>query len=235
MEKFSSVDGIPTSSWNRFSELVDDETAHSVVVRKYGGGLENKEITVFELPKKEKAVRGFFGVGPELRYMNLNPIEATSSALDRFAEVSVLSVKGLINFFSPKGISGFVDSTFGQDSPENVASSSIPSGEDDERLLSIYGAARLGSSMLQESTHSYIWFLVLINVFVGIFNLVPLLPLDGGHAAIATYERIRSRGEKRYVADVSKLIPLTWAVITILVSIALIALYRDIVDLPNFG
>ena len=32
-----------------------------------------------------------------------------------------------------------------------------------------------------------------INVFVGLFNLVPLLPFDGGHAAIATYERIRDR------------------------------------------
>ena len=30
-----------------------------------------------------------------------------------------------------------------------------------------------------------------LNVFVGVFNMFPLLPLDGGHAAIATYERIR--------------------------------------------
>ena len=106
---------------------------------------------------------------------------------------------------------------------------------EDERLLSIYGAARLGSAMLDEGTHNYLWFLVLINVFVGIFNLVPLLPLDGGHAAIATYERIRSRKGKKYVADINKLIPVTWVVITVLVGIALIALYRDIVDLPNFG
>ena len=32
----------------------------------------------------------------------------------------------------------------------------------------------------------------MLNVFIGIFNLVPLLPLDGGHVAIATYEKIRS-------------------------------------------
>ena len=63
----------------------------------------------------------------------------------------------------------------------------------------------------------------------------PLLPLDGGHAAIATYERIRSRKGKKYVADINKLIPVTWVVITVLVGIALLALYRDIVDLPNFG
>ena len=106
---------------------------------------------------------------------------------------------------------------------------------DDNRLLSIYGAARLGSAMLEDGANNFLWFLVLINVFVGIFNLVPLLPLDGGHVAIATYERLRSRKGKRYVADINKLIPVTWIVVTVLVGIGLIALYRDIVDLPNFG
>ena len=38
-----------------------------------------------------------------------------------------------------------------------------------------------------------IYLLAAFNIFIGVFNLVPLLPLDGGHAAIATYERIRAR------------------------------------------
>ena len=71
--------------------------------------------------------------------------------------------------------------------------------------------------------------LVLINVFVGIFNLVPLLPLDGGHVAVATYERIRSRRGRRYHADVGKLMPLTYAVVFILVSLGVTALWLDIV------
>ena len=37
------------------------------------------------------------------------------------------------------------------------------------------------------------------------------------------------------MADASKLIPLTWAVIMLLVAVAVVALYRDIVDLPDFG
>ena len=41
-----------------------------------------------------------------------------------------------------------------------------------------------------------------VNVLIGILNLMPLLPLDGGHVAIATYERIRSIGGRRYMADV---------------------------------
>ena len=125
--------------------------------------------------------------------------------------------------------------TFSSESQPSTELVGAQTESEDDRLLSIYGAARLGSAMLDEGTHNYLWFLVLINVFVGIFNLVPLLPLDGGHAAIATYERLRSRKGKRYVADINKLIPVTWLVITVLVGIALIALYRDIVDLPNLA
>ena len=53
-----------------------------------------------------------------------------------------------------------------------------------------------------------------INIFIGVFNLVPLLPFDGGHAAIAIYERIQERRRHvkgRYFVDVAKLLPLTYA------------------------
>ena len=89
--------------------------------------------------------------------------------------------------------------------------------------------------MFDSGLHNYLLFLVLINVFVGVFNLLPVLPLDGGHLAIATYERLRSRRGSRYQADAAKLIPVTWAVVALLVGVFLVALYRDIVDFPDFG
>jgi membrane-associated protease RseP (regulator of RpoE activity) len=67
-----------------------------------------------------------------------------------------------------------------------------------------------------------------VNVFVGIFNLLPLLPFDGGHAAIATYERVRSRRGRQYRADVEKMWPLTVAVVTLLLFLTFTGLYLDI-------
>jgi membrane-associated protease RseP (regulator of RpoE activity) len=67
-----------------------------------------------------------------------------------------------------------------------------------------------------------------INVFVGVFNLFPMLPFDGGHAAIATYERIRSRRGRPYRANVEKLWPLTVAVVTLLLFLTMTGLYLDI-------
>jgi membrane-associated protease RseP (regulator of RpoE activity) len=57
-----------------------------------------------------------------------------------------------------------------------------------------------------------------------------LPPLDGGHAAVAIYERIRSRRGRRYHADMAKLLPLTYAVVLGLVMLGVASLYLDIVN-----
>ena len=248
-DQIISVDGTPYSDWEDFSSTMSDGNLHKVELNRSGLATGVFEVKLIEqkgilpdwldsgdlLPVSEIAVRGFFGVGPQRSFESLTLVDSVPATFDRFAEISVASVEGLAGFFSPEGLTGFVKGTFSSESQPSTELVGAQTESEDDRLLSIYGAARLGSAMLDEGTHNYLWFLVLINVFVGIFNLVPLLPLDGGHAAIATYERLRSRKGKRYVADINKLIPVTWLVITVLVGIALIALYRDIVDLPNFG
>jgi membrane-associated protease RseP (regulator of RpoE activity) len=73
-----------------------------------------------------------------------------------------------------------------------------------------------------------LYLLAVLNVFVGVFNMFPLLPLDGGHAAIATYERLKERDGRRYFADVSKLMPVTMVVMTVLAFLFLSGLYLDL-------
>ena len=59
--------------------------------------------------------------------------------------------------------------------------------------MSIVGAVRLADQGAQGGVGDLLWILVSIIVAVGIINLVPMLPLDGGHVLVAVYERIRSR------------------------------------------
>jgi membrane-associated protease RseP (regulator of RpoE activity) len=67
-----------------------------------------------------------------------------------------------------------------------------------------------------------------INVFVGVFNMFPLLPFDGGHAAIAIYERARSRKGRLYRADINKMVPLATLVVGLLSLLLLTGLYLDV-------
>ncbi|MEM8745945.1 MAG: RIP metalloprotease [Actinomycetota bacterium] len=84
-----------------------------------------------------------------------------------------------------------------------------------------------------EGIWGVLWLLAVLNVFVGVFNMFPLLPLDGGHAAIAVYERIREKmrgGTQRYFADVERLMPLAMGVMALLLSLMVAGLYLDITD-----
>jgi membrane-associated protease RseP (regulator of RpoE activity) len=81
-----------------------------------------------------------------------------------------------------------------------------------------------------------------VNFFVGVFNLLPLLPLDGGHLAVLGYEqgrhrlrRVRGyRGPVRRV-DLNKLLPATYAVVAIFVVLSLVLAAADIVNPINLG
>ena len=246
-DRIVSVDGVETPGFEEFGRVVRGLPGQAVVVVTEREGDRSKRTMVLgERLMVDGTDAGFFGVGPDRPMETLGPVDAAAEASARFVDLVGLSVDGLVGFFTPDGLASFF--TGGSGSPE-APPPDVPGGgsgpgpvvytgadpADDERLLSIYGAARLGSAMLDDGWSTYLWFLILINVFFGVFNLVPLLPLDGGHVAIATYERIRSVGGRRYTADAAKLIPLTWAVVTLLIAVFVVALYRDIVDLPDFG
>jgi membrane-associated protease RseP (regulator of RpoE activity) len=75
-----------------------------------------------------------------------------------------------------------------------------------------------------------------VNLFVGIFNLFPLLPLDGGHVAILGYEKLRDRWRRRRKlsvagpVDLAKLMPITYGALAIIVGVAVVVLYADIAN-----
>ena len=252
-DRIVSVAGVETPGFADFGVVVRGLPGREVVVvLERDGDTSTRTMTVGERFRVDGTVAGFFGVGSDRPMETLGPVDAGVEASARFVDLVGMSIDGLVGFFTPDGLASFF--TGGDDPPEGpepVLSGGAGAGAgaggsvqvadpgvdpaDEDRLLSIYGAARLGSAMLDDGWTTYLWFLILVNVFIGVFNLVPLLPLDGGHVAIATYERIRSVGGRRHMADASKLIPLTWAVITLLVAVAVVALYRDIVDLPDFG
>jgi membrane-associated protease RseP (regulator of RpoE activity) len=124
-----------------------------------------------------------------------------------------------------KGTQGPVVSGSGKDAP---TVQSTPN--DENRIVSIYGVARIGADASENSMADFLLLLALVNISIGVLNLVPLLPLDGGHAAIAIYERLRSRGGRRHMADVSRLLPLTYAVVLVLGTVMVSSIYMDIVD-----
>ncbi|WP_460541209.1 M50 family metallopeptidase [Glycomyces halotolerans] len=107
----------------------------------------------------------------------------------------------------------------------------------DDTPVSVVGASRLGGEMVQyDQWAMFFMLLVVLNYFIGVFNLLPLLPMDGGHIAIAWYEKVRSWWAARRGrpdpgrVDYLKLMPLTYAVIILLGGFMLLTITADIVN-----
>jgi membrane-associated protease RseP (regulator of RpoE activity) len=97
------------------------------------------------------------------------------------------------------------------------------------RPESIVGVVRIAVQGTQSNgAGTLLNILVILNVFVGMLNMLPMLPLDGGYVAVATYERLRSRRGVRYHADVNKLTPLVYAFMSVLLVLFACTLFLDI-------
>ena len=124
------------------------------------------------------------------------------------------SVKGVVSALNPMNSVRAL-----QDSGENLAT----------RPTTVVGASQIGGKLGEdEGLKAVLLLLASVNVFVGVFNMFPLLPFDGGHAAIAAYERVRSRRGERYRADINKMIPLTTIVMGLMGFLLFVGLYLDI-------
>ncbi len=124
------------------------------------------------------------------------------------------SVKGVVSALNPMNSVRAL-----QDSGENLAT----------RPTTVVGASQIGGKLGEDDgLKAVLLLLASVNVFVGVFNMFPLLPFDGGHAAIAAYERVRSRRGERYRADINKMIPLTTIVMGLMGFLLFVGLYLDI-------
>jgi len=114
--------------------------------------------------------------------------------------------------------------------PVNVTGHLVGTNNDvTSRPGTIVGATRVSKGVGQnDGWAGMLSLLAAVNISVGVFNMFPLLPLDGGHAAIATYERLRSRRGRRYRADAAKLMPVAAVCITLLAFMFFTGLYLDI-------
>jgi len=103
--------------------------------------------------------------------------------------------------------------------------------------VSVVGASVIGGQFAERGIwQSFVLLLAQLNFFLGAFNLLPLLPLDGGHMAVAIYERIRNwvRGLRGLPegapVDYMKLLPLTYVAVVIGGAFMVLTLTADIIN-----
>lgn len=115
---------------------------------------------------------------------------------------------------------------------------SIGGGErDPETPISVVGASIIGGDTVDAGVWVAFWFfLAQLNFVLGVINLVPLLPFDGGHIAVATYEKIRDmiRSMRGMTAaapvNYLKLMPATYVILAVVAGYMLLTVTADLVN-----
>jgi membrane-associated protease RseP (regulator of RpoE activity) len=115
---------------------------------------------------------------------------------------------------------------------------SIGGGErDPETPISVVGASIIGGDTVDHGMWVAFWFfLAQLNFVLGAINLVPLLPFDGGHIAVALYEKLRNivRAARGLVpagpVDYGKLMPATYVVLVLVVGYMALTVTADLVN-----
>ncbi|ONI88365.1 zinc metalloprotease [Saccharothrix sp. ALI-22-I] len=156
------------------------------------------------------------------RNFEYNPVTAIGGATAFTGTMFENTWRGLINF--PQKIPAVVEA--------------IGGGERDiDSPVSVVGASRLGGEAVDRGLWQLFWLMLAgLNFFVGVFNLLPLLPLDGGHIAVNLYERVRNWIRKlRGLPDGApvnylRLLPLTYLVIFVGGAVTLLTITADIVN-----
>jgi RIP metalloprotease RseP len=246
-DRVTAVGDVPVADYPSLVKAVGEVPAGPVRVTFERDGFDYQATVDGPVTMPADGVKGLLGVGPETPRVREGVVAAGGEAVRSFGEVVAASVQGLGRFFPPDGLSRYADlfTADGTETPEATptvtpldpgapvpeSTTSVGAGDED-RVLSILGVIRLGSQAADGGgAVTFLFLLITVNIFLGLINLLPLLPFDGGHAVVAIYEGIRSRIAGRpYRADMAKLMPVTYVVVFLFIGLGLSSLYLDIVN-----
>lgn len=225
--------GTPITDWEQMQGLIraNADRPATITVERDGTPVVlptvNTMVTgVADLQNPSRTVEaGFLGVAPTTERVTGGPLDT----LDQMGQMTVQTFHALIRF--PVMI-------------YNTAADLVTGAERDPYgPMSIVGASRAAGEISAtdqisagDKVASFVSLIGSVNLFVGLFNFVPLLPLDGGHILGAIIEWIRRQGAKVFsrrdpgYLDTAKFLPLTYVVFGFIALSGIILVVADLVD-----
>ena len=224
-DKIIAVAGTPVRNWTQMGKVLRRQPAgQPITVTVQRGG---KQLT---LTPSLAVIHGrhgsYLGVSPVVVFQRTGPLGAVTYAGGKFGQILAGSAGVVASL--PKA----VPDLFAKDR------GSTPGGQ----VTSVVGAADVTGQVVaapigwQARVALVMLIVASLNIFVGAFNLLPLLPLDGGHLAIVIYERCRAwlarlRGKPDPgPVDFRRFVPVSVGVFALLVGFGLLLIMADIVN-----
>jgi len=238
-DEITALDGAPVAGWEDVRSYVTTRPGTPIRVEyRRAGQLVTTTVTPLDLSKVPSKApdgatapepsatgggngpHGFLGISATGVDPTVSPVQAVGRSANDLGTIVKGTVGALGKLLSFQGVQSYT---------HQVQGKAVSQQDQGNRFLSPVGVYQIAGKAADQGLGQVLSLLVLINVFVGIFNMLPLLPFDGGHVSIAVYEAIRSRIKgRRHFADAAKLMPVAYLTVGILALIFVSSLYLDI-------
>jgi len=226
-DKITKVDGISYKEWADVVKKIRASAGKQLEVTIERNGMPINILVIPAGRDVDGKVIGVLGVVNKVGTVTYGAGEATVKASKFTGEILQNSITSLISL--PAKIPDLVKQTFGGQK------------RDAQGLVGVVGVARVSGETAntkalttREKIATFILIIASLNLFVGMFNMLPLLPLDGGHMAVALADGLRNflarrRGlPKPAPFDVERLTPITMAVFVLMAGLSILLLAADI-------
>jgi membrane-associated protease RseP (regulator of RpoE activity) len=232
-DKIVAFNGIAVSSWDDVSRLIRANLDHPAVVTVERAGqridLNPVNTVITGVPDRydpsKRVAAGFFGVEPEVVRQRGGPIAVVGDMwqMTKQTAVALAYFPAKVYYTAYNLVTGKPRDIYG---PMSIVGASRAAGEI-ASTNQIDAAAKVASL-----------FTVLgaVNLFVALFNFVPLLPLDGGHVAAAFYEAVRRAIARLFgkpdpgPVDTAKLLPVAYVVGGVILISGIVLILADLID-----
>ncbi len=231
-DQVTAFNGQPVSNWTQLGNEIRQAPAgsHATITVKRGGRTLTLHATLASVSGRSGS---YLGIAPSVVFQPASPFRAIAYTGSAFGQVITGSAQAAAD------LPGALPKLFGSAKER----ASTPGGQ----VTSVVGLANdtgqaVAANVGWQFKVSFILLLIAsLNIFVGVFNMLPLLPLDGGHVAAIVWERIRAwfarlRGRPDPgLVDMAKLLPVSFSIFAIVMFISLAVLLADIVNPLNIA
>ena len=229
-DQVTAFNGKPVSNWNQLGDAIRKAPAGSTadITVKRDGKTLTLHATLATVSGRSGA---YLGIAPAVVFQLVNPVRAAQYAGSAFGQVLAGSAKAV------GALPGALPKLFSKDRGSTAAG----------QVSSVVGAAEATGAAVAANVGwqykvSFVLLLIAsLNIFVGAFNMLPLLPLDGGHVAVVLWERIRAwfarlRGRPDPgLVDMTKLLPVSFSIFMVLMFFGVALILADIVNPVNIA
>jgi membrane-associated protease RseP (regulator of RpoE activity) len=227
-DEIIAIDGDRSTDWQDQLDKIRNSKGRELTFTIKRDGIEQQISAAPRMTDIDDGTsRYVLGIINEFGTKRIDPATSVTSAAKLTWSFTTASAKALVQL--PTKIPALWGQTFGGEK------------RDENGLVGIVGVARVsgqaaasGELSTSERIGTFILIVASLNIFVGLFNLLPILPLDGGHMAVAIADEIRAfiarlRGRARPAGiDVKVLTPVTSVVFVILALLTVLLLIADI-------